>query len=44
MLKQAGEIENSFTFKNITPDVSRYLLKQKEKSLADCQQEGNQVH
>ncbi|XP_060607998.1 uncharacterized protein LOC132760117 isoform X2 [Ruditapes philippinarum] len=41
VLKQAAEISQSCTFKTITPDISRYLLKQKEKSLADHDQENS---
>ena len=34
-LSQSGEIPSNSTFQSFTPDVSRFLLKQKEKYLID---------
>lgn len=39
-LIQSGNLSTGSTFQSITPDVSRFLLKQKEKCLVDCGMNG----
>lgn len=39
-LKEAGDLLSTHEFRNLTPDVTRFLLKQREKYLQDNNQDG----
>lgn len=39
-LKEAGDLLSTHEFRTLTPDVTRFLLKQREKYLQDNNQDG----